>query len=70
MTAPTPTDPVDWDEERRRKTDDVAPSFVLTFDLGDLEELALKLPIEDDQNAALLEITRMKLERENAESGK
>ncbi len=40
------------------------PPFVLTFDDGDHCLLALRLPTEDEQNAALLEITRMKRERE------
>ena len=44
------------------------PLFVLTFDGADLCELALRQPAEAEQNAALLEITRMirKRERENA----
>ena len=44
------------------------PLFVLTFDGADLCELALREPDEAEQNAALLEITRMirKRERENA----
>ena len=42
--------------------------FTLTFDGPDLCELALREPDEAEQNAALLEITRMirKRERENA----
>ncbi len=45
------------------------PPFVLTFDDGDHCLLALRLPTENEQNAALLEITRMiqKRERENAQ---
>ncbi len=44
------------------------PPFVLTFDDGDHCLLALRLPTEDEQNAALLEVMRMKQmrKRENA----
>ncbi len=46
----------------------ILPPFVLTFDNGDHCLLALRLSTENEQNAALLEITRMirKRERENA----
>ncbi len=46
----------------------VRPPFVLTFDDGDHCLLALRLTTEDEQNAAMWEITRMirKRERENA----
>ena len=46
----------------------VRPPFVLTFDGADLCELALRQPSEAEQNAALLQITRMiqKRERDNA----
>ncbi len=47
------------------------PLFVLTFDGGDLCELALRLPTEREQDKALrdLEIVRLirKRERENAQ---
>ncbi len=44
------------------------PPFVLTFDDGDHCLLALRLPTENEQNAALLEVMRMKQmrKRENA----
>ncbi len=46
------------------------PLFVITCDGPDLCELALREPTEDEQNAALLEIERMKLKRkrENTEA--
>ncbi len=48
-------------------TDTLRP-FVLTFDDGDHCLLALRLTTEDEQNAGLLEVMRMKQmrKRENA----
>ncbi len=45
------------------------PPFVLTFDDGDHCLLALRLPTENEQNAALREVMRIKQmrKRENAE---
>ncbi len=49
---------------------DTLPPFVLTFDDGDHCLLALRLTTENEQNAGLLEVMRMKQmrkrERENA----
>ncbi len=45
------------------------PPFVLTFDDGDHCLLALRLPTENEQNAALREVMRIKQmrKRENAQ---